>query len=165
MKTAMWASALMLVAGLANAASPDEKFVKEAAEGGLSEVELGRLAQQKAASPAVKEFGALMVKDHSAANEKLKGVAGAKQVSVPKSPSVMQKAMKAKLEILSGDTFDKSYVQGMIKDHKDDIKKFEDEASQGKDPEVKAFASATLPTLRTHLEKIQSIAAAAGIKE
>ena len=131
----------------------------------MSEVELGQLAQQKAASPAVKDFGAMMVKDHTAANDKLKALAASKQVSLPDSPSVMQKATKTKLNMLSGDTFDKSYVKGMIEDHKTDIKEFQKEASQGKDPDATAFAAATLPTLQAHLTKIQSIAAAAGIKD
>jgi putative membrane protein len=135
------------------------------AEGGMSEVELGQLAQQKGTNPAVKDFGAMMVKDHSAANDKLKALAASKQVSLPDSPSVMQKATKTKLNMLSGDTFDKSYVKGMIEDHKTDIKEFQKEASEGKDPDAKAFAVATLPTLQAHLTKIQSIAAAAGIKD
>jgi putative membrane protein len=165
MKTALAGIAILLVASVAIAASPDSSFYKNAAEGGLSEVELGQLAQQKATNPAVKEFGAMMVKDHSAANQKLKALAASKQVSLPDSPSMMQKASKTKLNLLSGDSFDKSYIKGMIADHKDDIKEFQKEASDGKDPEAKAFASATLPTLQMHLEKIQGIAASAGIKE
>ena len=78
---------------------------------------------------------------------------------------MMQKATKAKLDMLSGDSFDKSYVKGMIDDHKEDIKEFQKEISDGKDPQAKAFASATLPTLQTHLQRIESIAASAGIKD
>jgi putative membrane protein len=77
----------------------------------------------------------------------------------------MQKASKTKLNLLSGDSFDKSYIKGMIASHKDDIKEFQKEASEGKDAEAKAFASATLPTLQMHLEKIRAIAASAGVKE
>ncbi len=131
----------------------------------MSEVELGQLAQQKASNPAVKQFGAMMIKDHSAANEKLKALAASKQVSLPDSPSLMQKASKEKLSMMSGDSFDKSYVKGMISDHKDDIKEFQKEISDGKDPQAKAFASATLPTLQMHLQRVQSIAASAGINE
>jgi putative membrane protein len=156
---------MSLVASAAIADSPDSSFMKNAAEGGMSEVELGQLAQQKATNPAVREFGAMMVKDHTAANDKLKTVAAAKQVALPDSPSVMQKASKKKLDMMSGDSFDKSYVKGMIDDHKADIKEFETEASNGKDPDVKAFAVATLPTLKMHLQKVQSIASSAGIKD
>jgi putative membrane protein len=164
MKAAL-AMAFLLAASAAVAGSPDTSFFKNAAEGGLSEVELGQLAQQKASNPAVKDFGAMMVKDHSAANDKLKALAASEQVSLPDSPSMMQQGSKTKLNMLSGDSFDKSYVKGMIADHKEDIKEFQKEVSEGKDPQAKAFASATLPTLQMHLQKIQSIAASAGIKE
>ncbi len=164
MRKLAWAStAFVCSAGLAMADSPDSGFMKSAAEGGISEVELGQLAQEKAASPAVHKFGARMVKDHSAANDKLKALAGTKDVKLPESSSVMQQASKAKLNLLSGDSFDKSYIKGMVDDHKDDIKEFQKESSSGKDPEVKAFAEATLPTLREHLKMIQSIAATQGI--
>jgi putative membrane protein len=165
MKIAFTGITALLLASAAVAGSPDSSFYKNAAEGGMSEVELGQLAQQKAANPSVKDFGAMMVKDHSAANDKLKALAASKQVSLPDSPSMMQKASKTKLNMMSGESFDKSYVKGMIDDHKQDIKEFQKEASEGKDPDAKAFASATLPTLQMHLEKIQAIAAAAGIKD
>ena len=165
MKTLWIALGMTLAASVALADSPDSSFIKNAAEGGMSEVELGQLAQQKATNPAVKDFGAMMVTDHTAANEKLKAVAAAKQVNLPDSPSLMQKASKKKLDMMSGDSFDKSYVKGMIDDHKADIKEFQKEATDGKDPEVKAFAVATLPTLKMHLQKIQAIASNAGIKD
>ena len=165
MKSAMLGMSFLLIGVAALADSPDASFMKSAAEGGMSEVELGQLAQQKASNPAVKDFGAMMVKDHTAANEKLKALAASEQVTLPDSPSLMQKASKTKLNMLSGDSFDKSYVKGMIDDHKNDIKEFRNEISEGKDPQARAFASATLPTLQMHLQKIQSIAASAGIKD
>ena len=148
MKTAMLCLSFLLIGVAALADSPDASFMKSAAEGGMSEIELGQLAQQKASNPAVKDFGAMMVKDHTAANDKLKALAASEQVSLPDSPSLMQKASKTKLNMLSGESFDKSYVKDMIDDHKDDIKEFQKEISDGKDPQAKAFASATLPTLR-----------------
>jgi putative membrane protein len=165
MKIAILGLSFLLIGAAALADSPDASFMKSAAEGGMSEVELGQLAQQKASNPAVKDFGAMMVKDHTAANDKLKALAASEQVSLPDSPSLMQKASKTKLNMLSADRFDKSYVKGMIDDHKDDIKEFQKEISDGKDPQVKAFAAATLPTLQMHLQKIESIAASAGIKD
>ncbi len=119
--------------------SPDQSFHDKAAEGGTAEVELGKLAQQKAQSPAVKEFGAMMVKDHSMANEKLKAVASKKGVELPKKPGIGQMATKAKLEVLSGETFDKSYVKGMIEDHEEDIEEFEKEAKDGRDADARAL--------------------------
>ncbi|GAC1495988.1 MAG: DUF4142 domain-containing protein [Steroidobacteraceae bacterium] len=139
--------------------SPDAKFYKSAAEGGIAEVELGNLAQRKSNDPGVKEFGAMMVKDHTAANEKLKNIAATKNILLPTSASLGQMATKAKLEVLSGETFDKSYIKGMIKDHEEDIALFKKEAAAGRDPDAKAFAQAALPTLRAHLKRIKSIAA------
>ena len=164
-KTPWISLAMIFASSIALADSPDSSFIKKAAEGGMSEVELGQLAQQKATNPAVKDFGAMMVTDHTAANEKLKAVAAAKQVSLPDSPGLMQKASKKKLDMMSGDSFDKSYVKDMIDDHKADIKEFQKEANEGKDPEVKAFAVATLPTLKMHLQKIKAIASNSGIQD
>ena len=143
--------------------NPDMSFYKKAAEGGLAEVELGKLAQEKSPTQSVKDFGAMMVKDHSAANKKLQTVAASKDIKLPTSPSVGQMGTKTKLEVLSGATFDKSYIKGMVKDHEEDIKEFEKEASSGQDADAKAYAAATLPTLKTHLKKIQEIAAAQGV--
>jgi putative membrane protein len=72
-------------------------------------------------------------------------------------------ATKTKLEVLSGKTFDKSYIKGMVADHKEDIKEFQKEASEGQDADAKLFAAATLPTLKAHLKKIEAIAAAQGV--
>jgi putative membrane protein len=158
------ASIALMVPFVAFAAdNPDATFYKHAAEGGISEVELGKLAEHKASNQSVKDFGAMMVKDHSAANEKLKSIAATKDVKLPASSSVGQMATKAKLKVMSGDTFDKSYVKGMIKDHQDDIAEFEKEAASGQDSDAKAFAQATLPTLRTHLKRIQAVATDLGI--
>jgi putative membrane protein len=142
---------------------PDAKFYRDAAEGGMAEVAMGSLAQQKAQSPSVKEFGAQMVKDHSAANEKLKALAQSKNITLPANPSVAEMEAKSKLQVLSGQSFDKSYIKGMIQDHEEDIAVFKKEAASGHDPDARAFASATLPTLEAHLKKIQAIAASEGV--
>jgi putative membrane protein len=160
--TCLMLASLPLVASAA-AQSPDESFYKDAAEGGLAEVEQGKLAEDKAQSQAVRDFGALMVHDHSAANEKLKTVAASKGMDLPTSPGISQMASIDKLKLLSGDTFDKSYVKAMLEDHEKDIAAFRREAADGKDPDARAFAAKTLPTLEVHLKKIRSIASSAGI--
>ncbi len=142
---------------------PDAKFYRDAAEGGMAEVAMGNLALQKAQSSSVKDFGAQMVKDHSAVNEKLKVLAESKNITLPANPSVVEMEAKSKLQVLSGPAFDKSYIKGMIRDHEEDIAEFKKEATSGKDPEARAFASAALPTLEAHLKKIQAIAANAGV--
>jgi putative membrane protein len=144
--------------------NPDASFYKHAAEGGIAEVDAGRLAQDKGNSQQVKDFGAMMVKDHTAANEKLQALAASKNITLPTSASVGQMATKAKLDVLSGDTFDKSYVKGQISAHRQTVALFRKEISSGQDDDAKAFATATLPTVRAHLRAINAIAAGMGIK-
>lgn len=104
----------------------------------------------------------MMVKDHSAANDKLQALAASKAIDLPTSASIGEMATKAKLDVLSGDTFDKSYIKWQIKDHRGAIALFNKEIASGQDPDAKAFAGATLPTLRMHLKKINALAADAG---
>lgn len=158
--------ALMLsVPLIAMAAShPDASFYKNAAEGGIAEVEAGRLAQDKGNSQQVKDFGAMMVKDHSAANEKLQTLASSKEITLPTSASMGQMATKAKLDVLSGETFDKSYVKGQISAHRQTVALFRKEIASGQDADAKAFAAATLPTVKAHLKAITAIATDMGIK-
>jgi putative membrane protein len=164
MKGTFFALMLSLPLAALAASNPDASFYKNAAEGGISEVEAGHLAQDKGSSQQVKDFGAMMVKDHSAANEKLQALASSKNVTLPTSASVGQMATKAKLEVLSGDTFDKSYVKGQISAHRDTIALFRKEINSGQDADAKAFATATLPTVRAHLKAITAIATDMGIK-
>jgi putative membrane protein len=145
------------------ASNPDASFFKHAAEGGIAEVDAGNLAQQKASSQNVKDFGAMMVKDHSAANEKLQAIAASKDVTLPTSASVGQMASKAKLDMLSGSTFDASYIKGQVRAHERTLELFRKEITAGQDAEAKAFAKETLPTVKAHLKAIKAIAAQAGV--
>ncbi len=146
-------------------ATPDSSFYKNAAEAGIAEVDAGNLASEKATDPKVKDFGAMMVKDHTAANDKLKALAQTKGVKLPTTASVGQMAQQAKLKVLSGDTFDKSYIKGQVKAHEDTIALLNKEIASGPDAEAKAFAKATLPTVRAHLKAAKAIAAAEGVSK
>ena len=134
-----------------NASSADHKFASEAASGGMAEVKLGELAQQKAASEKVKEFGKRMVTDHSKAGDELKQVAQQENLNLPRHLSREDQATYDRLSKLNGKQFDEAYTRAMLTDHQKDISEFEKEASTGKDPELKQFASRTLPTLKEHL--------------
>jgi putative membrane protein len=153
---------LMLVIGSAAAlaAALDASFYKTLAQGGIAEVEAGQLAQRNGADAKVKDFGAMMVKDHSAANEQLKALAAGKGMDLPGSSSPSQMATKAKLEVLSGDTFDRSYVEDQVKAHRDTVELLKTEIAAGQDPDAKAFAQKVLPTVQSHLQAISQIAAA-----
>ena len=142
--------------------SPDAKFAIMAAQGGMAEVQLGQLAAQKASSADVKAFGQQMVDDHSRANDQLKSVAQGQGMTLPTSLNAKDQALYTKLQGLSGANFDKTYVKAMVKDHQEDVKEFQKEGDTGKDPQIKNFASQTLPVLQQHLSKIQSIQSSMG---
>ena len=134
-----------------NASNPDEKFVMEAGKGGMAEVELGRMAVDKASNDDVKKFGQRMVDDHSKAGDELKALAQSKHITVPSEIDPKDRALRERLMKLSGPAFDQAYMQAMVNDHVKDVGDFSTEARAGKDPDVKAWAGKTLPTLEEHL--------------
>lgn len=136
--------------------APDA-FAKEAASGGMMEVELGKLTSQKAQNAQVKEFGQMMVKDHTKANEQLKSIAASKNITLPAQMMEKHQQHVAEMSKLSGKEFDTHYMSMMVKDHQEDISKFQQASKNISDAEMKNFASATLPTLQMHLEKAQQI--------
>jgi len=135
----------------------DKKFAKEAAVGGLAEVELGKLAQQKASSDAVKQFAQKMVDDHSKANDELKQVASKESLDLPDAPDKKHQSRIDKLGKLSGAEFDKAYIKDQLKDHQEDVRKFQSESKNGTDPGIKEFATKTLPTLEQHLQMVKDL--------
>jgi putative membrane protein len=135
----------------------EKTFVKEAAMGGMAEVELGRLAQQNAQNDDVKQFGARMVQDHTAANEQLMTIVAAKDVTVPQQLDQKHRQTFDKLEKMKGAEFDRAYMREMVEDHDKTVKKFRQEAQQGNDPDLKAFAQTTLPVLEQHHKLAQDI--------
>ncbi len=137
--------------------SAESKFMNEAAQGGMAEVKLGELAASKGATPEVKAFGQRMLTDHTKANDELKSLAAAKNVTLPTDVNSEQKAMYDKLSKLSGAAFDSSYVKGMVEDHEKDVADFQKQSDGAADADVKAFAAKTLPTLKSHLDQIKSI--------
>ncbi len=136
--------------------SPDSTFAVKAAQGGLAEVQMGQLATQKASNSDVKAFGQQMVDDHSKANDEFKSIASRKGVTLPTSMDAKDQATYDRLSKLNGAAFDRAYMADMVKDHRTDIAEFEHEASSGSDPDIKGFASKTLPTLKHHLEMAES---------
>ena len=145
----------------ASISSSDRKFMEKAAEGGLAEVELGKLATQKAGAPEVKQFGQRMVDDHSKANDQLKQLATSKGVNLPTELDRSTRREMDKLSKLSGADFDREYMKHMVSDHKKDVSEFKSEANKAKDSDVKQFASQTLPTLEQHLQLAESAEQAA----
>jgi putative membrane protein len=149
-------SANAVEAGMA-ADEGDAKFAVDAANGGMAEVALGKLAEGKAVNAKVKEFAAMMVADHTKANDELMALAQFKNITLPQAVSSDKQATMDNLTKKAGSDFDKAYVDQMIDDHKTTISLFEDASKNVKDVDLKAFADKTLPTLRTHLEHINAI--------
>jgi putative membrane protein len=139
------------IATAQGAANPDQKFVMEAAGGGAAEVELGKLATERATNPDVKSFGQRMVDDHSKAGDELKVLAATKKIALPTDLDPKEKALRDRLTKLQGAAFDRAYMDAMVKDHETDVRAFQAESKSGRDPEVKAWAAKTLPTLEEHL--------------
>ena len=135
----------------------EQKFVKDAASGGMAEVQMGRLAAQKGQSEAVKKFGQRLVQDHTKANQELKQIASKKGVTVSSQPASEHKSALEHLRSLQGAEFDKAFTQHAIQDHQKDIQKFQQASQQLQDPELKAFASKTLPTLQQHLQMAKQL--------
>jgi putative membrane protein len=136
----------------------DRQFLDKAAQGGQAEVQLGKLAQDKSQDPKVKSFAERMVKDHSQANQKLESLASSKGVTLPTSLNAEDQKEKDRLSKLSAEQFDHAYMSYMVKDHTQDVSEFRKESESAKDPDVKQFASQTLPTLESHLQEAKSIA-------
>jgi|SRR4051794_11795435 putative membrane protein len=136
--------------GAKPAMAADAAFIREAAIGGMAEVELGQLGAKNASSPDVKQFAQRMVDDHSKANDELKSLASQKNVTLPTGTDAKHKAVRDKLEKLQGAAFDSAYMSEMVKDHNTDVALFQREAKDGKDADAKAWAAKTLPTLQEH---------------
>lgn len=144
------------------AATKAQAFMHQAAIGGLAEVELGRLASEKASSDEVKQFGQRMVTDHSKANTELQTLAQKKGVTLPTELDAKHKKTVEKLSKLSGAAFDRAYMDEMRKDHKKDVSAFKQQSTSGSDPEVKSWAAATLPTLQEHMQMAERTHSAVG---
>jgi putative membrane protein len=137
--------------------SDDSDFLKSAAKGGIAEVELGKIAAEKASNTDVKEFANRMVREHTKANADLHKLAASKGVDLPSSKSLSDEASFVHLKMLSGHDFDNAYVKMMVDDHQEDVAAFEKAAIGSTDADVKKFAARTLPTLKHHLSLIEDI--------
>jgi putative membrane protein len=154
---------LLLTAACHSAfAAQDDDFVEDASAKGVAEVEAGKLAQEKGVSADVKEFAAMMIKDHTAANTELKALADSKKLDVSDNAMLLDKAKAMILELRSAKSFDQAYANNQVKAHEATIALFEEEIKDGKDAELKAFATQTLPKLQAHLEHAKKMAAAHG---
>jgi putative membrane protein len=142
----------------AGSSATPEALLGKLAQGGMTEVEAGKLAQAKGTAPGVKEFGAMMVKDHSAANEKVKALAASRNVTLPQTPSAEQKETMKGLQMQKGAQFDQAYVQAQVKAHEKTVAMLKAEIASGRDADTKALAQELLPTVESHLKEAYRLA-------
>jgi len=142
----------------------DSTFAKDAAQGGMAEVKLGQLAEERGSSQEVKNFGRRMVEDHSKANDQLKQTAATDNITLPSGTSMEDRHTYDQLSKLSGAEFDRAYANDMVRDHEKDISAFQKEAQDGHNRQMKDFASQTLPTLQDHLRMAKRMQEAVGAK-
>ncbi|MDD5206134.1 MAG: DUF4142 domain-containing protein [Desulfobacterales bacterium] len=145
-------------AQMAGRATPDtlgEKetlFMQETAMAGVAEVQLGQLALQRSSSKEVKQFADAIVNDHTVADQQLRNLAEKKSVNLPAQPDEKHRTVADRLSRLKGSAFDRQYMSAMVKNHQKTVDRFKEQAEQGLDPELKAFADRNLPILQQHLD-------------
>jgi putative membrane protein len=154
---------MTLLATAAMAESPavpqtPEALLGKLAQGGMTEIEAGKLAQTKGTAPGVKEFGEMMVEDHSAANKKVKALAASRNVTLPKTPSAEQQEKIKELHMQEGARFDQAYVEAQVKAHEKTVAMLKAEIATGRDAETKALAKELLPTVESHLAEAYRLA-------
>lgn len=137
----------------------DSTFAKKAADAGLTEVAVGMLAQEKSTNETIKEFGKMMVTDHTKANDELKAIAKQKNIMLPTKPGEEHAQHISMLSAKSGNDFDKSFSEMMVQDHEEVYKLFEDAATSLSDVQLKDFAAKTLPVLEKHLREAKTLPA------
>lgn len=146
--------------GMDHGDNRDAMFMRHAAAASLAEIQAGRIALDKSSSAQVKQLAQRIIDDHTKANEQLTSIAGRKQVTLPTEPMPMQKQEAARLQSLSGNSFDQAYARAMVQDHQKAIKMFGMESHSGMDSDLRQFASMTLPALKQHLQLAERIAGA-----
>lgn len=156
-------AAAMALALPAFAADSAQDFVDKAAAGGMFEVQSSQAVQDKAKDQSVKDFARMMIKDHGAANAKLKKISGEQKLKMPAELDAAHKSDLDKLQNAKGDV-DQAYVEMQRSAHSDAVKLFEDYAKDGDNAPLKAFAEATVPTLKMHQDRIEKIATMMGTK-
>jgi putative membrane protein len=145
------------LAGSPEVPTPDQRFVMNTNWVGIAEIELGKLASEKAMSADVKSFGQRMATDHGKAGDELKTLAQGKGITLPTDMDAKHKAVRDRLMKLSGEAFDHAYIAEMVNGHRQAVAAFRTEAKSGKDPDIKAWAEKTLPTIQDHLKVAQSL--------
>lgn len=133
-------------------AQTSQDFIKKAVQGNMAEINAGRLATEAAGNDSIKKFGEMMIADHTKALNELIAIAKEKNVTAPEFVDSTHKMAMDKLMNLKGKTFDYEYMQQQVKDHKETVALFEQQAANGTDEKLKAYAQKYLPAIKMHLQ-------------
>jgi putative membrane protein len=158
MKTLATAVLVGLTAVAFAALSDDNAFFEKLAQAGMAEVDAGKLAENKGVSAEVREYGAMMVKHHGAANQKLEKLAITKGVTLPATAGEENLAAMKSLQSKDGARFDQAYVASQVKAHEEAVQLLRMEIAASQDADTKAFAEALLPTVESHLKAAYHLA-------
>jgi putative membrane protein len=139
-------------AGAAQLSEQDQDFVKQAAQGGIEEIQSGQMAEQKGASQAIKQLGQTLVSDHTMMNEQLKQIAQQQGFTLPQSLPQDDRQEMQQLRNLSGQQFDRQFADEQIEDHQKMIQALQKEAQTTQDPALRAFAQSGIPVMQKHLQ-------------
>ena len=148
--------AVSIAAAHAETAGIDKDFATKAAQAGMAEVAEARIALKNSTRPDVKDFARRMIADHTKAGDQLKTIASSEGLALPGEPSAEDQQAMTKLGALSGEDFDRAYIQDQISAHEAAVGLFTKESEQGSGS-FRSFASATLPTLEDHYRMIKSL--------
>lgn len=143
--------------GKAAFSTGEREFMKTAAEDGMFEVEMGKLAEEKTTNERVRQFGQRMVRDHSAANEKLQTLAKKQGVELPQQMDEQHQQLYEKFVNMEKSEFDKQYMDLMVYAHEQAVAMFEKEGAEATNPELKEWVTSTLPVLQSHLNEAREI--------
>lgn len=148
--------------GARAASAQDRQFVSQAVPAGMAEVELGKLAAERASNPAVRDFGEQMVEHHTQANQQLVDLAQQYQIDVPKRLDPQHQQIRARLSQLSGPAFDEEYMKTQVKDHEQALSLYQQQAKRGEADELQSLAQETTPLLQEHLTQARALQATVG---
>jgi putative membrane protein len=157
-------ASLCAVAGAQDTTSADKSFIADSSQGSLFEVNLAKLALEKSQDPNVRKFAEKMIHDHEMLIQSMKPFAVSMHVKVPSGPSLTDKAKYEELKLKSGTSFDRAYVEAMVKDHNDDLKKFIEEENKTSNPDLKAAVAKGEGVIKEHTMMIDNIAHMGGIE-
>ncbi len=158
MKALMFAALLIMPVVAWSAETSDAAFLRQVAQAGMAEVELGKMAMERAEKDTTRDFGKLMVQDHTEAARQLKAVAARKHVTLPTDLGTTGKKDQSELKLLNGEAFDSAYLRTQVMAHDRTVDLLEKQIASGTDEDIKGWARKTLPTVKQHAQMATTLA-------